>query len=223
MTFFNIFSAKKHEEEKITLIADYREKNSLVIAELIKMKCVVHFEQLGIADYLVKGVAVERKTVSDFKMSIIDKRLVNQLIQLKKYEKKVLLIEGIKSTMYEGTIHQNALRGFIWAVALDYEVPLVYTLDEEDTARYLCILANRKSKEHHSLRYVPSPLSDKERLQFVMEGFPGIGPASAKKLLGRFRTLKGVLDAPQKVLEETIGKKAREVIRLREKEYHEPE
>lgn len=223
MTFFNIFSKKESKEKKIRITADHREKNSLVIAELMKLKCEISFEQLGIADYLVNGIAIERKTVPDLKASIINKRIIKQLIEIKKYEKNILLIEGIGNAMYEGIIHPNALRGFVWAVALDYAVPLIYTINEEDTAKYLCLLATRKGDKNSSLRHAPTPMSDEKRLQFIIEGFPGIGPVSAKRLLKKFKTLKGVLEAPAELLEETIGKKAHELIRLRKKEYLLPE
>lgn len=223
MTFFNIFSKKESGESKIKIVADYREKNSLVIAELMKLKCEVNFEQLGIADYLVSGIAIERKTITDLKASIINKRIVNQLVQIKKYEKNILLIEGAGSAMYDGIIHPNALRGFLWAVALDYGVPIIYALDEEDTAKYLWLLATRKERAQPSLRHTPTPMSDERRLQFIIEGFPGIGPVNARKLLKTFKTLKGVIEAPAELLEKTIGKKAHEIIRLTKKEYRQSE
>ena len=75
MTFFNIFSNKKIKENKKTIIADNRERNSLVISELVKLNHEVQFEQLEIADYLVNNIAIERKTKSDLASSIIDKRI----------------------------------------------------------------------------------------------------------------------------------------------------
>jgi len=64
----NIFSKRKTKKEikKPKIIIDYREKNSLVASELIKLGLEIEFKELKVADYIVKGVAIERKTISDF-------------------------------------------------------------------------------------------------------------------------------------------------------------
>ena len=45
---------KKKDEEKETIIIDYREKNSLVASYLIKLGFKVDFKELKIGDYIVK-------------------------------------------------------------------------------------------------------------------------------------------------------------------------
>ena len=74
------------------IIYDYRERNSGIIKELIKKEVDVEEKQLNSADYIIptkniKGdiveVGIERKTISDFLNSIIDKRILNQIILLK--------------------------------------------------------------------------------------------------------------------------------------------
>ena len=60
--------------------------------ELISLGIGIDFQTLKVADYLVKGVAIERKTVSDFISSMINKRLLRQLEELQQYPKKILII-----------------------------------------------------------------------------------------------------------------------------------
>jgi Fanconi anemia group M protein len=60
--------------------------------------------------------------------------------------------------------------------------------------------------------------SKKEQLQFILEGFPGIGAETAKKLLKEFKTLKNIINASQEELTSLIGKKA-EIFRLSEECY----
>ena len=84
MPFFDIFQKsedkgklKKKPELKIT--ADLHEKNSLVAAELVSLGVNVEFKHLKVADYLIGDAAIERKTISDFISSMINKRLLRQL------------------------------------------------------------------------------------------------------------------------------------------------
>src|SRR3989344_4065891 len=95
-TIFNIFSRKPVKaQEKPKIIADYREKNSLVISEVVSLGIEIEFQALKVGDYIVNDTAVERKTVSDFISSMISHRLANQLEELKQYENRLLIIEGI--------------------------------------------------------------------------------------------------------------------------------
>src|SRR3990167_10158373 len=98
---FDIFSKKeivsKKEllKEKIKIIVDYREKNSLVASYLINLGFDVEFKELKIGDYVVKDTIIERKTISDFISSMINGRLLKQLEELKQFENKLLIIEGL--------------------------------------------------------------------------------------------------------------------------------
>ena len=223
----NIFSRPKilkpqEEKEKQKIIIDYREKNSLVASELVELGFEIEFRELKVADYLVNNVAIERKTVSDFISSMISKRLTKQLEELQQYESRLLVIEGIEeqeiyNEKNEGGIHPNAIRGFLLSIVLRYKIPIIFTKNYEDTARFIMVLARKKEKDS-SLNVTKKSLNKKERLQFILEGFPGIGPKTAKKLLAKFRTLKEIVNAPLGELEKIIGKKA-EIFRLVEEEY----
>lgn len=222
MIFENIFIKKEKQEEKLKIIADDREKNSLVISELIARNIEVEFKHLPVADFLIRDIAIERKTVSDFLSSMINKRLVRQLEEMKQYPKSLLIIEGIENEeLYndrgEG-IHGNAIRGFLLSILLEFQVPIIYTKNYEDTANFLYILAKKEKKKHISLRAVKKSLSKKEKLQYILEGFPGIGPATAKKLLKKHRTIKNIINASQEELKQELGKKA-EIFKLIEENY----
>ena len=70
-------SKPKKELPKVKIEIDYREQNCLVPSSLVKLGFEIEFKELKVADYLVKGIAIERKTVSDFLSSMINKRLAN--------------------------------------------------------------------------------------------------------------------------------------------------
>jgi Fanconi anemia group M protein len=224
---FDIFSKterKKKEavQQKQKVIVDYREKNSFVSSELIHLGIEVEFRELKVADYLVNNIAIERKTVSDFISSMINKRLMFQLNDLQQYENKMLLIEGIEENdLYsddtERGVSSNAVRGFLLSIALKHKIPLIFTKNEEDTAKFINILARKKETES-SLNITKKSLNKKEQMQFILEGFPGIGPKTAKKLLEEFKSIKGIINAPKEDLNKSIGKKA-DIFKLAEENY----
>lgn len=208
----NIFSREKSSpESKIKIIIDHREKNSLIPSLLVEQGFQTEWQQLPVADYLVHDTAVERKTVSDLKASIINKRLVQQLLELKQYPSHLLLVEGIlDEDLYSSGIHENALRGFLLTVALEFKTPIIFTHNEKDTAKYLAVLAKKQTRPEASIRASKISLTKKEQQQFILEGFPHVGPAKAKQLLEKFRTLNNVFNAPEKSLEESLGKRAKD-------------
>ncbi len=216
MTFFNIFSNKKiKEKENTKIIVDNRERNSLVISELIKRGNKLEFAQLPVADYIINNIAIERKTISDFKSSIINKRIISQLNELKQYPKNLLILEGFENQdIYKGQIHENAFRGFLLSIALNFKTPIIYSINEEDTAKYLSLLATKKSKKTEPIRASKIMLSEKEQLQFILEGFPEIGPATAKKLMEEFENLKDIANSSKERIEKSIGKKAQKIYDL---------
>ncbi len=225
---FDIFSRKKTKKKdemwkKITV--DYREKNSLVISELVSMGFEINFKELKVADYLVKGVAIERKTVSDFISSIKNKRMTSQLEEIQQYKDRLLIIEGMDeqelySDDFSGErigMHPNAIRGFLLSVILKYKVPIIFTKNSEDTAKFILVLSKKENKEA-PLNVSKKNLTKKERKQFILESFSNIGPKTAKKLLKKFRTIRSIINASQEEIRESIGKKS-ESFKVVEEEY----
>lgn len=207
----NIFSKEKKEEsEKPKITVDHREKNSLVISELVSLGAEIRMEHLEVADFLASDVAIERKTVADFISSMISKRLSEQLINLQQYENRLLLIEGIEEQeLYpeSSSISPNAIRGFLLDILLKYNVPIIFTKNYEDTARFLLVLAKKQGKET-GLRAKRRMRDTEEQKQFILEGFPGIGPETAKKLLKEYGSIKRIINAGKEELEHSIGKKS---------------
>jgi len=209
--------------KKPKVIIDYREKNSLVISELISLGLQTEIKELKVADYLVNNVAIERKTVSDFISSMINKRLLKQLEDLKQYKNSLLLIEGIEEQeLYNDDnrvgVNANAIRGFLLSITLKHKIPIIFTKDYQDTAKFINVIARKQTNQEMSLNAKKKAKNKKEQMQFVLEGFPGIGPATAKKLLKEFKSLQNIINSPLEDLQKTIGKKA-DIFKLREEEY----
>ena len=75
------------------------------------------------------------------------------------------------------------------------------------TLKFLSVLAKKIDKES-SLNVSKKNLTKKERMQFILESFRGIGPKTAKKLLKKFKTIKNIINLSKEDLEKEIGKKS---------------
>jgi Fanconi anemia group M protein len=225
---FDIFEKKierkRKEEPKEKVIIDYREKNCLVPAILIRLGLEIDFRELKIADYIVKDIAIERKTVSDFLSSMLNKRLINQLNELQAYENRLLIIEGIsEQELYDDSLNKkginaNAIRGFLLSIIFKHKTPILFTKNSEDTARTIAVLAKRKEKEI-SQKKRKKAKNSKEQKQLIVEGFNGIGPKTARKVLERFKNIKGFVNASEEELKKVLGKKAETTKKIIEEEY----
>ena len=228
MPFHNIFSKQTEHHQpakplvKPKVIIDHREKNSLVASELVHLGCEIEFKNLNIGDYIVKNVIIERKTISDFLSSMMNKRLVNQLNNLQQIENKLLIIEGFdEQELYhsESGINENAIRGFLLSISLKYKVPIIFTKDYSDTAKFILVLAKKPEKENEiGINEKKKARNYKEQMQYILEGFPGIGPKNAKKLLKEFKTIKNIINAKIEDIQKVIGKKS-EIFKIIEKEF----
>jgi Fanconi anemia group M protein len=206
----NIFS-KKNLHNRISIcpnpntkiIMDTREKQSLIAANLIEQKANIKFEKLDIGDYLIQDTIIERKTFSDFISSMISKRLQEQLINLKKYPKQYLLLEGFYYNYNDFKIHENAIKGMLISIATDFKIPIIYTENETDTSKFLILTAKRyeKKKQLIPLRHLKNSKSFEKQKQFILEGFPGVGPTIAQELLKKYETLENIFKTQKKELE----------------------
>ncbi|MEM4270534.1 MAG: ERCC4 domain-containing protein [Candidatus Pacearchaeota archaeon] len=216
--FENIFSKsekqlKKENKEKPKIIADIHEKNSLIISELVQLGANVEKRKLEVGDYVVNDVIIERKTLQDFLSSMLNKRLQYQLRNMQNNKKSLLIIENFESEP-ELNINPNCIKGFIMSILLEYKIPIIFTKDSKETADYLYLLAKKSKSSCQSLRIKIKNLNKKEKIQYILEGFPSIGPITAKKLLKKFGSLKNIINANEKDLEEILGKKTKEFISL---------
>lgn len=212
--------------EKPIIFADYREMGCNVVELLRKKGADVKEMRLEVGDYLIsEKVAVERKTASDFVGSLIDGRLFEQLRNMVEYEKPLLIIEGTPKELFlVRNISSNAVLGALASITLDFGVPVLFSEDEAQTADLLYIIAKRiqmPNEKEISLRK-KRKLSMPEQQQFIVESLPLVGPKTAKALLKKFGSVRGVFSATKKELEEipNIGpKKAKKIIEVLDTKY----
>lgn len=210
----------------IKIMADFREKGSQVIKNLVDRGITVDLKRIDIGDYLLSDrAAVEFKTVPDFVDSIVDGRLLQQIKALKEYyERPIIIVEGIEDIYAIRRIHPNAIMGMLGTIAVSYGIPILYTKTSRETAGILTAIARREQEESanpiqlHSLK----PWSLKEMQEYIVAALPGIGSTLNIPLLEKFGTIKKIVNASEEKLKkvEKIGdKKAKEIRKVLDEEY----
>jgi Fanconi anemia group M protein len=199
-------------------VVDFREKPSRIIELMIARGVDVQTKHVTCGDVILDGViTVERKTADDFIVSIIDGRLFRQVANLKKNcDHPVLLIEG--NPFRTGLkVSRSAIRGALLSVQTVWNVPVVYSRSVEDSIELMLIMAHqfKRLSSVMPLRSGYRPRRISTRQLYVLQGFPGIGPHLAKRLLNHFGSVDAVLGASSETLKgvKGMGRATAETIR----------
>ena len=216
------------DEKKLKVLVDVREKGSILSKKLVELGMDVKVQTLATADIIVSDkIGIERKTVPDFVNSIIDKRIFTQLRDLKNnFENPLIVLEGEEDLYSVRNIHPNAIRGMLATIVSSFKIPILRTKDSLDTVELIRTIAKREQtqEEKDIATRVKTPMTTREQQEFIIESLPMIGPSLSKALLRKFKTVKKIMNAPQKELEkvEKIGsKKAKEIQNILEEIYPE--
>ena len=214
--------------DPILIIADDREPKTVLAALRDLPGVQVTVRRLSLGDYLVDGrLLVERKTLPDFALSVVDGRLFTQAARLAASELPVaLILEGSAAHLAATGIRREALQGALISVALVFGLPILRSADPEETARILLYATTQMRAV--ATGALPRPgrrPKGKPRTQLrILQGLPGIGPERAQRLLENFGTVEAVLQADAETLQKIqgIGKKTAEAIRWAVSEASEP-
>ena len=217
-------------KEQVLVYVDTREQSSSVSKTLSEMGALIKVKQLEVGDFVLSDdVVVERKTVEDFLQSMVDGRLFTQLMKMSEnYASPLVLVEGSRSDLFSlRDIHRNAIIGALSSIALNYKVPVLFTEDENETAEFLMVIARREqlaAEKDIRLRVGRKGLTLAEQQRFIAESLPLVGPTLAKSLLKHFGSIKGIVDADEKQLQEIekLGpKKAKQIMKVLGEKYKE--
>ncbi|RLI96606.1 MAG: hypothetical protein DRO96_02720 [Candidatus Aenigmatarchaeota archaeon] len=194
----------KEEQKKVKIILDSRER--LVKQILANYDCVIEERQLPVGDFVLSDrVLVERKTAADFVQSILDGRLFNQLVALRQVQRPILILEGEK---FNERITKNALRGALGSIAIDYQIPILWTKDVEETTGLVYQIAKREQlvkKREVSIRVKRKFRTLEEAQEFLVAGLPSVSTTLARRLLEKLKTPEKVFTASDEELKEVHG------------------
>ena len=211
--FYNIFKIRIRKDKVIDeikkpeIVIDIHEKNSMIIAELSKSKELkIRINHLKIGDYLIGNIIIERKTVRDFISSMLNKRLMIQLNQMKKYDRRLIIIEGRKSDYeLQNKNLAKSVKGYMVSIMTNQQIPIIKTKNYKETAKYLRIIAKQQQKKKQEVTlHSRIPQTIREQKRYILESFPKIGPKKSELLLKKFNSLKEIFDADEGELKEIL-------------------
>ena len=175
------------------ILVDDRELKSGITTELEKLDLEFKVQRLKIGDYIINGkVFIERKTVPDFVESLQDQRLSTQVSNLRKNNKRaIIIIEGEKLP------GRPKIRGALCSLASRWYIPVLRSSDLKGTAWILKQLHSYENYEKNAycaydFRTKRSISTMEEKMLMQMRG---VGPDMARKLLKKFGAIGGILTA----------------------------
>lgn len=187
-------------EARVRIVADDRERAGGVIECLGQRDDVVlSVERLGVGDFLVEdGFVVERKTLRDFAVSVIDARWFRQCAAMVCGERRpMIILEGRMSDCADINIARDALQGALITATMFYRVAVIRSLDPAETSRVLVYLGRQAIRVAQGAlpRAGYRPKGKRARQCFILQGLPGIGPERAHLLLDHFGTVAKIASA----------------------------
>jgi len=199
-------------DEETEIVVDQRELDAAIAKDLSKREGVrTRLETLAVGDYVLSDrVAVERKSVADFLDTLLgeERSIFEQIGDLSRaYARPVLIVEG-DGLYEERNVHPGAIRGALASLAVDFDVSVLQTRDEDDTAELLLTIAEREQTERDRTVSVHGEKSAKtlaEQQEYVVSSIADIGPVTAQSLLQEFGTVEQVMTARKDDLREVGG------------------
>jgi len=198
-------------EAALVIYCDSRESRS-GIAQILATFPGVTLKQIELScgDYLVQDrVVVERKTATDFVLSIMDDRLFEQAAKMAVLgTSAVLLLEGDPLTETPSDIEPDAIVGALSALPVFFGVSILQSSSAHSSATLIYTMA-RHAVQGLSydipLRAKKKPKAGSLASVFLAEGLPSVGPVTARRLLQHFGTARALFGADEKALRQVTG------------------
>jgi ERCC4-type nuclease len=167
------------------------------------------------------GVIIERKSIRDLEASILDGRYREQRGRILSYcqENKtqpMYILEGALSSN-TGRLQKKAIMKFINRLIFHYQIPVMQTSSVQETAELIQTLVEQWKEDPKSLQrttelvkvtdgiHIQKKANASDYKQFgisCLAQCPGVSVKMAEALITQFGSLKGVIEAPVKEIEE---------------------
>jgi len=163
----------------IRLHVDHAERQSVLFDAVQRSGAFdVRVLRLVTGDYLIAHeVLIERKTIADFAISLVDGRLFPQVARLARSRyRSVLLIEGPQPAAMPD-VHPHALDGALISLAAMWRLPVLHSRDPDPFTAHPSI-PGRSSQP--ATRSGPAPLRPEAETSRVAAALRAAGPAGRR-------------------------------------------
>ncbi len=194
-------------DDAVEVVIDQRELDSGIARDLSTREALdTRLETLAVGDYVVSDrVVVERKTAADFVDTLLgeERSLFEQARAMSRhYARPVVLVEG--GDLYgERNVHPDAIRGAMASLAVDFDVSVLQTGGEDDTADTLAVLAKREQQTRDRAVSAHGEKGAKtldEQQEYVVSAVGEVGPVTARALLSELGSVEAVMTADEEQL-----------------------
>lgn len=211
-----ISSLKIEKYFRLGMILDTREHDLITLLA----DATPEVKQLPVGDIWIGDLIIERKSVKDLEASILDGRYREQRGRILAHcqenaVKPLYIIEGGLSS-HTGRLTTSAIMKFINRLVFHYNMPVVQTGGLKETADLLRAIAEQQQEKPESLQrktdlvkvadglHVQKKVNAQDPRQFSIASLsqcPGVSVKMAEALVNAFGSLKGVMEAPVKDIE----------------------
>lgn len=204
----------------VKIYADMREGRSGVIKALSGMDNIeISIGELPCGDYVLSPeVAVERKSASDFVLSVMSGRVFEQVGRMKMdFERPVVMIEG-DPLKTRSAIDPKAVAGAISSLIAIQKISVIMVADATETAIMLSTMARhlQEGLGYEINLHPKKPKPNQDAAQYVIGSLPGIGPGNAKKLFDHFGSIVRTINATQAEIMQVKGIGPKTAVRIHE-------
>jgi Fanconi anemia group M protein len=194
-------------ERRLAVVADVHERISGIPARLEHLGASVAIRKLPAGDYRVGGGRlVERKTVRDLHLSVIEGRFFRQLGDLwTSCTNPYLLVEG--TDIGRGPLSTASARGAV-LVAAELGICVLRCWGPPDSAAWLLALAKRSRARVRGTRpvYAQRPAARPDDVaEAILAAVPSVSVGSARALLRHFGSVQHIVAATATDLAEVPG------------------
>lgn len=211
-----ISSLKIEKYFRLGMILDTREHDLITLLADANPEV----KQLPVGDIWIGDLIIERKSVKDLEASILDGRYREQRGRILAHcqenaVKPLYIIEGGLSS-HTGRLTTSAIMKFINRLVFHYNMPVVQTGGLKETADLLRAIVEQQQEKPESLQmktdlvkvadglHVQKKVNAQDPRQFSIASLsqcPGVSVKMAEALVTTFGSLKGVMEAPVKDIE----------------------
>ncbi|MDA0323523.1 MAG: helix-hairpin-helix domain-containing protein [Verrucomicrobia bacterium] len=182
------------------VVVDDRERGAGVIAALRRFDTVrVTVARLKVGDYLVDNrVLFERKTVRDFRVSLIDGRLFGQARRMVSSPyRPAYIIESNPPDVDLPEVSRESVQGALIMLSIVLHIPVLRSRDSAETAWLIHRTADQLKRTIDGAVHRPGyrPRGKKQGQLYILQSLPEVGPKRAQSLLDRFGTIEAVMAA----------------------------